>query len=218
VTGLQRVADVVGRRLGAEIVVHGATASPRVALTVDDGPDPATTPDLLAVLARHDARATFFLIGERSMRHRDLVADIAAAGHELGNHLMRDEPSALLRRDEFRRQLHAVHNLLSAFGAVRAFRPGSGWFTPAMLRAAGSLGYLCALGSPGLVARGYPDPAGLAERLARRSRPGSVIVLHEGTASRAPVAEVVDTLLGALVRKNLEATTLRQVSPPAGSP
>jgi hypothetical protein len=45
-----------------------------------------------------------------------------------------------------------------------------------------------------------------------------VIVLHEGTASRAPVAEVVDTLLGALARKNLEATTLRQVSPPAGSP
>lgn len=68
-TGLQRVADVVGRRFGAEIVVHGSTASPRVALTVDDGPDPATTPDLLAVLARHDVRATFFLIGERSLRH-----------------------------------------------------------------------------------------------------------------------------------------------------
>jgi peptidoglycan/xylan/chitin deacetylase (PgdA/CDA1 family) len=211
VTALQRVADAVGRRLGAEIVVHCATASPRVALTIDDGPDPATTPDLLAVLARHDARATFFLIGERSMRHRDLLADIAAAGHELGNHLMRDEPSALLDRDEFHRQLHAVHRLLSTFGTVRTFRPGSGWFTPAMLRVAGSLGYRCALGSPGLVAKAYPDPGGLAGRLARRSRPGSVIVLHEGTRSRAPVVEVVDVLLGALARRGLQATALRQV-------
>lgn len=125
---------------------------------------------------------------------------------------MRDEPSALLPRAEFRRQLHAVHDLLSVFGTVRAFRPGSGWFTPAMLRAAGSLGYRCALGSPGLVARGYPDPAGLGERLARRSRPGSVIVLHEGTSGRAPVAEVVDTLLGRLARRNLRATTLRDLA------
>jgi peptidoglycan/xylan/chitin deacetylase (PgdA/CDA1 family) len=211
VTALQRVAGTVGRRFGAEIVVHGATVSPRVALTIDDGPDPATTPDLLTVLAGHDTRATFFLIGERAMRHAGLVADIAAAGHELGNHLMRDEPSALLRRDEFYRQLHTVHRLLSASGTVEAFRPGSGWVTPSMLRAAGSLGYRCALGSPGLVAKGYPDPAGLAERLARRSRPGSVVVLHEGTRSRAPVVEVVDVLLGALARKGLRASPLRQV-------
>src|SRR5688572_30390339 len=107
-TVLQHVADAVGRLFGTEIIVECRTAHARVALTIDDGPCPATTPRLLTVLARHDARATFFLIGERAMRHPELVAGIAAAGHELGNHLMRDEPSVLLRRAEFARQLRAV--------------------------------------------------------------------------------------------------------------
>lgn len=211
-TVLQQVADAVGRRFGTRIVVECRTARSRVALTIDDGPCPDTTPRLLTVLARHDARATFFLIGERSMRHPELVAGIAAAGHELGNHLMRDEPSVLLGHAEFERQLHAVHGLLSAFGDVTSFRPGSGWFTPAMLRSAASLGYRCALGSPGLVAKAYAEPSALAERFADRCRPGSVIVLHEGTSSRAPVAEVVDVLLSALARKGLRATTLSDVT------
>src|SRR5215218_6611139 len=102
---LQRVADAVGHRFGTEIVVHRGTRLPRVALTVDDGPAPETTPQLLRVLSRHGARATFFLVGERASRHRDLVAGIAAAGHELGNHLWRDEPSVLLGRAEFAQQL-----------------------------------------------------------------------------------------------------------------
>jgi peptidoglycan/xylan/chitin deacetylase (PgdA/CDA1 family) len=208
---LQSIADAVGQRFGTEIIVRCRTSRPDVALTIDDGPAPETTPQLLSILAAHDARATFFLIGERSMRHRNLVADIAAAGHELGNHLMRDEPSALLGREEFEAQLHAVHDLLSAYDTVTTFRPGSGWFTPGMLRVAGRFGYRCALGSPGLVAKVYREPADLGERLARRSRPGSVIVLHEGTLDRTPVAEVVDALLRALPRAGLRARSLRDV-------
>ena len=209
---LQGLGDAVGHRFGADIVVHCRTTLPYVALTIDDGPDPQTTPGLLSVLAGHDARATFFLIGERAIRHQRLVADIAAAGHELGNHLMRDEPSVRLSDAEFERQLRTVHDLLSAHGTVTAFRPGSGWFTPRMLRVAGRLGYRCALGSPGLVAKAYPQPAELGERLARRSRPGSVIVLHEGTPDRRPVTEVIDALLGTLAREQLRARSLREIT------
>ncbi len=57
-----------------------------VALTFDDGPDPDTTPRLLDLLDKHHVPATFFVIGEKAARHRDIVRRIVAAGHSLGNH------------------------------------------------------------------------------------------------------------------------------------
>jgi peptidoglycan/xylan/chitin deacetylase (PgdA/CDA1 family) len=84
-------------------VVFSAPASGRrqIALTFDDGPDPATTPALLAVLRRHDARATFFFIGSRAEAHPALVAEVAAGGHEIGNHLWLDRASWLSRPATF---------------------------------------------------------------------------------------------------------------------
>jgi hypothetical protein len=59
-----------------------------IALTYDDGPNPAATPRLLEVLAKQDVQATFFLIGEFVRKEPGLVREIAAAGHAIGNHTM----------------------------------------------------------------------------------------------------------------------------------
>ncbi|UCC83937.1 MAG: polysaccharide deacetylase family protein [Gemmatimonadota bacterium] len=72
------------------------TSEPVVALTIDDGPDPQTTPDILQILKAHGAHSTFFLISERVSGSEATVAAIVDAGHELGNHLTRDEPSVWL--------------------------------------------------------------------------------------------------------------------------
>ncbi len=57
-----------------------------IALTFDDGPNPAATPQLLDLLDRHSVRATFFVIGRFARECPDLVREIAARGHALGNH------------------------------------------------------------------------------------------------------------------------------------
>src|SRR5262245_35426648 len=57
-----------------------------IALTFDDGPNPAATPQLLDLLDRHEARATFFLIGRHVRACPSLTAEIAARGHTIGNH------------------------------------------------------------------------------------------------------------------------------------
>lgn len=211
------VARTVSALAGAELVTSVATRSRRIALTVDDGPHPSTTPSLLDVLAAHGASATFFVLGERARAHPDLLDRIARSGHELGNHLERDEVSALLSAETFERQLDDVHALLAPHGPVRFFRPGSGWFTPRMLRAGARRGYRCALGSPGLAVSVYPDPSGLGARLAGRCGTGDVVVLHEGTPGRADVAAVADALLAELARRHLTATTLSRLMTPGGS-
>lgn len=62
------------------------TTEKKVWITIDDGPNPHDTPDLLDLLDAHGAKATFFLIGERAERHPQLVLSIVERGHEIGNH------------------------------------------------------------------------------------------------------------------------------------
>src|SRR5919112_1018908 len=69
------------------------TQAPVVALTIDDGPDPISTPVILAELRRQGARATFFVITERITGQEHLVRTMTAEGHELGNHFTRDRAS-----------------------------------------------------------------------------------------------------------------------------
>lgn len=209
------VARAVSRFGGGEVVVSFPGPQRQVAITFDDGPDRETTPRLLQVLAAHEAHATFFVIGERARAHPDLLEQIAAGGHELGNHLLRDEPSIRLGRAEFDRQLHEVDELLRVHGPVNFFRPGSGWFSPRMLRSGSRLRYRCALGSLGLVAARYPRPAALAARIARRCRPGSIVVLHEGSGDRLGVVEVTARLLPALRQAGLRPVTLSTLAAPA---
>jgi peptidoglycan/xylan/chitin deacetylase (PgdA/CDA1 family) len=208
----QSLAKVASRLAGADIVTAITTSEPVVALTFDDGPHPATTPHLLDVLAAAGARATFFVLGSLSARHPELIERIAREGHELGNHLMHDEPSIRLDPADFERQLAQVHALLRPHGPIRFFRPGSGWFTPRLLQAGAALGYRCALASPGLVAACYPNPDAAGLRLGRRARPGAVLVLHEGTPRRADVTRTTTRLLAELTRRGLTATTLSDLS------
>ena len=75
---LQRVRSALGRRIG--VITDVATTAPVAALTFDDGPHPEWTPRLLDLLDRHQAKATFFMVGEMAARHPELVNRIAGAG------------------------------------------------------------------------------------------------------------------------------------------
>ncbi|MEE9579507.1 MAG: polysaccharide deacetylase family protein, partial [Gemmatimonadota bacterium] len=78
-------------RVSPEVLYFVETDRPTVALTIDDGPDPATTARILDVLERHGARATFFLITDRVPGNEAILRRILDEGHEIGNHLTREE-------------------------------------------------------------------------------------------------------------------------------
>lgn len=119
----------------ALVLTTGPTAGRALYLTFDDGPQPGHTPAVLDVLAANDARATFFLLGERVEQRADLVERIVAAGHRLGNHSF-DHPA-------FRRlplpvqldQISRTDRLLAAFDGrdEHSFRPPSGRFPLSLL-------------------------------------------------------------------------------------
>ena len=191
------------------VLVFAPTVKPLTGLTFDDGPHPDTTPPLLEVLARHDAKATFFLLGERAAAYPSLVADIVAGGHELGNHLWSDRPSIRLPADAFSTELARTSEELLRHGHVLWWRPGSGFFVPRMVRAADEQGLRCALGSPLLLATDYHgDHVRRGVSLAGRAHQGAIATFHEGTPDRSAVPLLTDGYLGRLSDNGLSATTL----------
>jgi peptidoglycan/xylan/chitin deacetylase (PgdA/CDA1 family) len=199
---------VLSRMLPVDVLCHVDTDAGAFALTFDDGPHPATTPPLLDVLDRHDARATFFLIGGRVVGNEPIVARITAEGHELANHLMYDERSVSLPTEQFAAQLIEVNAMLTPYADVRWFRPGSGWFTPRMLQHANAQGLRAVLGTMAARHTGGARDERIVRTLLGGVRPGSIVVLHEGTDERRGVVDATDKLLTELGRRGLAAVTV----------
>ena len=153
-----------------------------IALTFDDGPHPRGTPAVLEALARANARATFFLVGEQVERRPSLAAEIAAAGHEIAIHGYRH--TLLLRRTpwELSEDLARAADAIGAATGVEptCYRPPYGVFSTAGLVLVHRRGW-----SPLLWSRWGRDwtkhatPAGIARRATRELSAGDVVLLHD---------------------------------------
>lgn len=152
-------------------------------LTIDDGPDPEDTPQILALLKEFDARATFFLIGERVTAHPHLVRAIREAGHEIGAHSHTHPvcrfwalgPRAT--RQEVARGLEALH---SVGVRPRLFRAPVGFkslWLHRELRTRGLRAVAWTIRSCDTRPRG---PHRIVEAVLRKVKPGAILLFHEG--------------------------------------
>ena len=174
------------------------TPSPReLAITFDDGPNPAITPQLLALLGRYEARATFFLIGRFVRECPDLVREIAARGHIVGNHTETHPNLFWLgragQREELQRCQEAIASVLG--GPPVLMRPPFGMrnpFVDGMARAVGICSVVMWTLIPGdwrekstewLTRRMQPIArrAELARNAAAPSSGGDILCLHDGS-------------------------------------
>jgi peptidoglycan-N-acetylglucosamine deacetylase len=204
------------------LVPHIAARSPRclymvptseriVALTLDDGPDAAHTPDILRVLREHDAHATFFLISGRVAGNESIVARAVSEGHEIGNHLTRDEPSIGLPADVFAANVREAGRVLGRFGAVRWLRPASGRYDDTMLDTIERAGYQCALGSVYPYDAHQPSTRLSAAYVLSNVRPGAVIVLHDGGSRGRRTVDVLRAVLPVLRARGYRVVTLSEL-------
>lgn len=153
-------------------------------LTLDDGPSPGETERVLDLLRDHDAKATFFVVGEKAARHPDLLRRILAEGHSLGNHTQTHPEKWFWALPRFlvARELDACAQVLrAALGeAPRLFRSPVGMKPPGLppLLKARRWDLI------GWSVRGWDGVAGplarVLERLQAGTRPGAILLMHEG--------------------------------------
>jgi peptidoglycan/xylan/chitin deacetylase (PgdA/CDA1 family) len=197
--------------LGSQLFGRSLTAPRRpgeLALTFDDGPNPAWTPQLLDTLASHDVRATFFLVGRYAQAAPDLVRRIQDAGHLIGNHSWSHPNLAVTGADRVRQELARTSETLEQItgSPVRWFRPPFGRRRPVVLKIARSLGMTPVLWNA--IATDWSEPSAdkIAQRMIakidRNQRRGwaTNIVLHDGShldlgANRGPSVAAAGQLL-----------------------
>jgi peptidoglycan/xylan/chitin deacetylase (PgdA/CDA1 family) len=208
-------------RLSAPVgSVKGArTTEPVVALSYDDGPDPAGTPAVLAALADGGARATFFVLVERAERYPHLVRAVLAAGHEIGLHGIDHSRLTGLAPAEVARRLAEGRQRLAALTGepTRWFRPPYGAQSLRTYRAARRAGLDPVVWGPEVEDWRDGPAEEVARRVEARLGPGEVVLLHDAfelpSGYRTPPpgfdrGEVTAALLALLVEHGYAATSV----------
>jgi peptidoglycan/xylan/chitin deacetylase (PgdA/CDA1 family) len=214
-----RPARLAGRRRGGSPAVRAGRARPRggespagpvyyindgpmtVALTIDDGPSPVYTPQVLRVLAQHGVTATFSMVGQNVGRYPWVARDVAAAGHAIANHTWSHANLAVLPA------VAVGDQIARATGAIQAatgqsptlFRAPYGAWSPGLLDycAAQGLTPLDWSVDPRDWAR--PGVAAIAADILRTTRAGSIILEHDGGGDRSQTVAALKIVLPRLL-------------------
>jgi len=188
-----------------------------VAITIDDGPDPDITPQVLEQLDGHRARATFFCIGERVLQYPDLAREIVRRGHVIENHSQRHRHNfSLLGPQAMSAEIRrGQESILGVTGSSPVFfRAPAGLRNPFLDPILARLRLRLA----SWTRRGFDtvsaDADAVFRRLATPLRSGDILLLHDGHAARtrrgaAVILEVLPRLLDALQAQRLTTVTLR---------
>lgn len=169
-------------RLGAQQVTWSVkTQQPMASVTFDDGPDPAFTPRVLEALREAGVKATFMVMGWNAAQHPELLKEVVAAGHEIGNHSWSHEDLAFQTAEQTRDQIVKAKETIEDIVQVPlvGFRPPRGVLNGSALMVCAELGYDLWLWS---VTRGPTDPgvaADVVDWVGTHTQAGDIVDLHD---------------------------------------
>lgn len=185
---------------------HGSRDRRRIALTFDDGPDPVRTPALLDALRELGVTATFFLVGKQVDAHPELAARIVREGHEIGNHTYNHRYLPLARSHSVAAEIAATDEAIArATGMVPALaRPPYGGRSPRNVRVFARSGKQLVLWD--VNSNDWKGAAAeeVARRVVERTRPGSIILMHEAREGGEVSIEAVKLLVPELRARGFE--------------
>ncbi|MFK9093980.1 polysaccharide deacetylase family protein [Bacillus salipaludis] len=198
-----------------QVVWDVTTQKKVIALTFDDGPSPTYTPQVLALLERFGAHATFFQIGNRMESYPDIVEQVVEAGHELGNHSMthpyENKVGFQPMHDEIIRAEHIIQKYQP--NHPKLFRPPGGYLDNALLQEAKKQGYKVVLWSYHQELKDWSLPGArvMADHVIRHARNGDIILLHDGGGDRGQTVQALNIFLPALKEKGYEFVSVSEL-------
>jgi len=205
------------RALPLELCRWRGPAAPHVALTFDDGPDPATTPYVLDRLDDLGLKATFFCLGERTAAHPSLVREIADRGHQVATHGFRHAHHFVRTPAWVGADLDRALEAAAAAGvSPKWFRPPYGQTAGATLLHAKRRGLRLVLWSAWGREWDEPDAAHVARRVIPALAPGAIVLLHDADVDSPPgssrrAADALGTIAEAIAARGLTAATLDEL-------
>ncbi|MGE7694887.1 polysaccharide deacetylase family protein [Lysinibacillus sp. NPDC094177] len=196
-----------------EVVWDINTKDKIIALTFDDGPHPKYTAAILDVLAKYDAKATFFIIGKNAEKYPDLVLRSYSEGHELANHTYSHPFKASIA--ELHAQLRKTKEIIygiTGFSPV-LFRPVGGNYNDQMINAAVKDGYKVVMWSWHQDTQDWKQPGvnRIVQKVMKGSKPGDVILFHDGGGDRMQTIKALEEILPELKEQGYTFVTISEL-------
>jgi peptidoglycan/xylan/chitin deacetylase (PgdA/CDA1 family) len=202
--------DLVGR-----IPWRGKRGRGLVAITFDDGPNEPHTSRILETLARHGARATFFLLGQAVERYPETARRLAQEGHAVGTHTYHHEKLNVLSPRRIAREVDLGEQALRAAGVEShgLFRAPHGLkspFLPGILR---RRGLRLIAWTDGVWDTDCPGVTVIATRAIAKLRDGEILLLHDGKPGldRSQTVEALELILRACRERGLRCVTVPEL-------
>ena len=174
-----------------------------VYLTFDDGPIPEVTPKVLAILARYNVKATFFMVGENIDKHPEVFEMVVKAGHAIGNHTYNHLKGWKYSFSEY------MANVNKFPKQTKLFRPPYGKATFRQRRALHQMGYRLIYWD--ILTRDYDasvTPEHMLNLIKRETRPGSIINFHDSLKSNERMLAVLPQAIEWLLAQGYELKRL----------
>jgi len=184
-----------------------------IALTFDDGPHKKYTPEILDVLSKYDAKATFFIVGENAEKNPELALRIHDENHELAihtyTHPFKTNVSNLLKEIK---QTHATIYGITGYSPV-LFRPVEGQYTDAMIDAIHKEGYKVVMWSWHLDTFDWKSPGEkkIINTVLKGAKPGSVVLFHDGGGNREQTVRALKKVLPELEQQGYKFVTISEL-------
>ncbi|GAA4640510.1 polysaccharide deacetylase family protein [Actinoallomurus vinaceus] len=207
----QRLAKT-GRFLTCAEIDH-----PRIALTFDDGPEPPFTGAILDILGDRGIHATFFSAGLNARAHPDLLARIAAEGHQVGNHSWSHPFIADLTPPDLAAQVEATGATIAEVcgDAPDLFRPPYGARTPDSLIWLAEAGMTTVLWSIDSGDWARPGPEAIEHTVLAGAANGSIVLMHDGGGDRSQTVAALPAVVAGLEERGFSLTTVEGLRSPA---
>lgn len=200
-------------QLFGELYPRVETSEKVVALTFDDGPRLGQTEEILGILKRHEVKASFFMVGERIERHRELAARVLAEGHQLGNHSYSHHRLIFKSPSYVREEIDKTDALLRGLGVEGEilFRAPHGKklvVLPWLLKQGGRKHITFDAVS---MDDQTQDVEQLTSRVMESVRPGSIILFHDGGREKPGTIQAVDIVIGKLKEQGYRFVTVSEL-------
>ena len=181
-----------------------------VVLTFDDGPDAEFTPKVLDILAKYDAKATFFEVGQNVRKHPELTKRVHQAGHSVQNHTWTHADLRHLGAAAFRQQIMSTDQAIQAQtgSTPGCLRPPYGGVSAAVRQQAKALGKDLVVWTVGSRDWTKPGAPAIVRHVLKNVQNGSVILMHDGGGNRTETVAALPAILKALKAQGYGFRTL----------
>lgn len=184
-----------------------------IALTFDDGPDKQYTAEILDLLAKYEAKATFFVIGANAEKYPELILRQYEEGHELANHTFshRFKISIPNLEKELKQTNDTIYGITGFYPTL--FRPVGGEYTDNMINAAVKEGYTVVMWSWHQDTLDWKNPGTnrIVQKVLNGTKPGDVILFHDGGGNRQQTVKALEEILPKLKKDGYEFVTISEL-------